>query len=223
LDPDATIVIPQHERADLTVAVVRALRTYEPVRWPIIVVDDGSRSSAAELVEQRCHDVRLLRQPHLGVTAAWNSGLQAVATPLVVLLNNDVTVGGRWVDPLLRPLRLGTAIVSGAEARIENSVPAAVLARLARREFIAGWCWAFRAGDVQMLGGFDGTLRMYFSDTDLQARLLGLEAAMDAPTVVRGLPLRHVGHGSTRFLSERRAIWTSDRARFIRKWMRSRP
>lgn len=219
---DATIIIPQHDGAELTVAVVRALRRREQAPWPIIVVDDGSTTDAADVVERACPDVCVLRQQHSGVTAAWNRGLRAVTTPLVLLLNNDVTVIGRWVDSLLQPLRDGPATLSGAELRRECAVPAAVLQRLQRTEFAAGWCWAFRLEDVLTLGGFDASLKFYFSDTDLQARLLKQQTRDGEPFIVAGLPLSHAGHQSMRRLTNCRALWEQDRARFIHKWTAGR-
>lgn len=215
---DATIIIPQHGQAELTIAVVRGLRRFERVRFPIVVVDDGSRPEAVALIEQSCGDVRLVRQPHLGVTAAWNRGLEQVATTFAVLLNNDVIVHGAWVDALVQPLREGSAALSGVELRRERAVSSTVLELLGRSEFLAGWCWAFRAADARGLGGFDESLRLYFSDTDLQARLLARTGRRSPPTVVRGLPLRHAGHATTRLLPDRVAMWQGDRARFIEKW-----
>ncbi|MBL8848070.1 MAG: glycosyltransferase [Planctomycetaceae bacterium] len=219
-EPDATIVIPQHGRAELTIGVVQAVRAQEPVRWPIVVVDDGSGKDAADAVARSCGDARLLRQSHRGVTAAWNHALRYVTTPLAVLLNNDVTITGTWVDALLRPLREGQAQLSGVELRRERSVPARVLGALGRCEFLAGWCWAFRMPDYRAVDGFDESLRLYFSDTDLQARLLA--AAGTEAAVVAGLPLRHLGHRSTQQLADRRAQWQSDRALFIEKWSTNR-
>ncbi|MFO1091830.1 MAG: glycosyltransferase [Planctomycetaceae bacterium] len=217
MEGDATIVIPQRGRAELTVAVVRALRRFERQLWPIIVVDDGSATDAAHAVERACQDVCVLQQRHLGVTAAWNRGLRAVTTSFAVLLNNDVTISGAWVDALVAPLREETVVLSGVELRRECAVPAAVLERVGRNEFAAGWCWAFRAEDVHAIGGFDASLRFYFSDTDVQARLLQLETV--APiAIAKGLPLRHAGHRSMQSLPDRRALWEQDRQRFIDKW-----
>jgi len=216
--PDATIIIPQHDCAELTLAAVRALRSRESQRWPIIVVDDGSSPGPAAELGQLPGDVQLLRQPHRGVTAAWNLGLRHVSTPLVVLLNNDVLIDGAWVDRLIEPLRLSSAVLSGVELRQERAVPAAILQRLGRTEFLAGWCWAFRAEAAREVGGFDSTLWLYFSDTDLQVRLLSSAATAAELAVIGPLPLRHVGHASTRFLPGRSVQWHADRARFIAKW-----
>lgn len=215
--PDATIVIPQYERPELTIRTVQQLRRRESTCWPIIIVDDGSRPETVELVERTCRDARVVRQAHRGVTAAWNCGLRVVASTLVVLLNNDVTIRGPWIDALLSPLRNG-AVISGTELRTERAAPAGVLRGIGSSEFVAGWCWAFRRDDVLAIGGFDESLRLYFSDTDMQARLLNADLGSGQPAVVCGLPLRHLGHRSTRMLADRRAIWEQDRRRFIRKW-----
>lgn len=215
---DATIVIPQHDGAELTLAVVGAVQRHESVPWPVIVVDDGSNSDAADVVVRRQADVTVLRQPHLGVTAAWSRGLAAVTTPLVVLLNNDVHVAGPWVDCLSQPIRDRRARVCGVELRRERAVPRPVLRSLGRSDFAAGWCWAFRAEDVHSIGGFDASLRFYFSDTDLQARLLRSTTPGSGLVIVSDLPLRHVGHRSMRRLPDRRALWEQDRQQFIEKW-----
>jgi GT2 family glycosyltransferase len=215
---DVTIVIPQHERSELTLATVSALRRYESRDWPILVVDDGSSADAAAKLEQLPDGVAVLRQPHRGVTAAWNLGLQHVTTPIVMLLNNDVLIDGAWVERLSEPVRDGRVAVSGVERRRERAVPADLLQQIGRSEFIAGWCWSFRTADARAMGGFDPTLWLYFSDTDLQARLLrNADIA-----IVDGLPLRHLGHRSTRSLAGRGAQWRADRARFIAKWRSDR-
>jgi GT2 family glycosyltransferase len=184
-----------------------------------MVIDDGSGAEAAAELEQLPRDVQLLRQPHRGVTAAWNLGLQHVATPIVVLLNNDVLIEGAWVERLIEPVRSGTAAISGVERRRERAVPESVLQRVGRNEFIAGWCWAFRTADARAIGGFDPTLWLYFSDTDLQARLLAKRRSFNEIAVIGDLPLRHIGHSSTRLLPGRSAQWRADRTRFIAKWM----
>lgn len=216
---DATIVIPQHDESELTLATVHALRRWESRCWPIMVVDDGSSAEAAVELEQLPDDVQLQRQPHRGVTAAWNLGLEHVTTPIVVLLNNDVLIDGAWVERLIEPLRCGTAAISGVELRRERAVHKSVLRRVGRSEFVAGWCWAFRAENARAIGGFDPTLWLYFSDTDLQARLLAKFQSSEEIAVVGDLPLRHIGHSSTRLLPGRSAQWRADRARFIAKWM----
>lgn len=215
---EATIIIPQHDRTDLTLSVVRALRHHETCSWPLVVVDDGSGAEAAAELERLPGDVRVVRQPHRGVTAAWNLGLEHVATPIVVLLNNDVRIDGAWVERLIRPVSERAATVSGVEVRQERAVPGNVLRHVGRSEFVAGWCWAFRKDDVEAVGGFDPTLWLYFSDTDLQARLLGRAGHDVRVAVVSDLPLRHVGHCSTRQLPGRSAQWRADRARFLAKW-----
>jgi glycosyltransferase involved in cell wall biosynthesis len=64
------------EEAFIAEALVSVLaQTYDAVE--VIVVDDGSGDHTAEIAE--AHDVRVLRRPHAGASAARNAGL-AVAT-----------------------------------------------------------------------------------------------------------------------------------------------
>jgi GT2 family glycosyltransferase len=216
---DATIIVPQHNRPELTIACVQSLRAHERADWPVIVVDDGSCGDALNRTRAALSDAVILSQPHRGVTAAWNLGVRSVSTPFVVLLNNDVVATGPWVRQLLRPLLREEALLSGIELREERAVSPRVLSALGLRQFLAGWCFAFSARVFDAVGGFDERLRLYFSDTDFQARVIR-DCGQENNRLIfqTGLPLRHAAHRSTRDLSDRHAIWLRDRAQFIGKW-----
>lgn len=215
---DATIIIPQHNRAELTIATVHALRRAESTAWPVIIVDDGSNPEAVAAVRSALPEVTLHEQAHHGVTRAWNAALRRSTTTYLVFLNNDVQITGAWVDALLEPLRTCSNLLSGVTLRRERAVPEWLLQRIGRSEFAAGWCFAVDRVAALAAGGFDERFRLYFSDTDFQARLLNSPQTRREPAVVERLPLRHAGHCSTRRLPSRREIWRQDRARFIRKW-----
>jgi GT2 family glycosyltransferase len=216
---DATIVIPQHGQAERTVACVRSLRLWEPHPWPVIVVDDGSPEKDRRMIRCALTDVTVIEQAHQGVTHAWNAATRWIDTPFTVFLNNDTLTGGRWVDALLAPLRSGSAVLSGAAWRDERALPTEIARRLPTTRFVEGWCCAVATAQVREIGLFDESLRLYFSDTDLQARLARAWGP-DCLAVVGdvGEALRHCGHASTRLLPDRRRIWAEDRRRFIRKW-----
>ena len=215
----ATIVIPQRNGAALTLACIESLRATDPVCWPVIVVDDGSDAVEREGVE-RCGvaGVRVIAQEGRGVSAAWNRGAELAATPLIVFLNNDVLFRGPAVGRLVRAIDLG-ALVAGARRRIERRLPERVLAQLPTRTFLEGWCFALRRDDFVRVGGFDEAMRVYWSDSDLQCRLLKT-AGRDGRSLVcvERLSVRHLGHRTTRQLVERRAQWKADRKVFIEKW-----
>lgn len=205
--PDTTLVIPQHNHGELTRDLIQSVRRHESQCWPVIVVDDGSEDCSAALIEAAAFtDCRVIEQSHRGVTAAWNTGLAEVTTEFVVLINNDVRVGGAFLDFLIEALRNRPASIAGVEWRVEP---------LIRRRALAGWCLGFAVDLWRDLGGFDEALKWYFSDTDFQCRAAnrGCELAS-----VVGLPLEHLGHQTTRHDPRRRAMWQSDRAQFLHKW-----
>ncbi|REK26539.1 MAG: glycosyltransferase [Planctomycetota bacterium] len=216
---DCTVVIPQHNEAHLTVECVRSLRRAEGMSCDVLIVDDGSDSSQVRIVQRELPGERVLTQLHRGVTVAWNHGARAASSRFLVFLNNDTLSRGPWIDDLLAPLRSGEAVMTGVCRRRERAVGPELLARLPAQQFLEGWCFAAAASDVERARGFDESLRLYFSDTDVQLRLLE-EAGLggEALQIARGLPLSHAGHCSTRMLPDRRKIWRRDRERFIEKW-----
>jgi GT2 family glycosyltransferase len=216
----ATIVIAQHGLSELTLECVRSFRRHHGDSTPIIIVDDGSPlASIRSIVSARLINVDLICRPRESVTSAWNSGAEAVKTPVIVFLNNDTTTLASWLDDLVAPLLDERVVVTGAEWRDEQAVPEGVLRRLPTRRFAAGWCFAVLRDDLEGVCGFDPSLETYFSDTDLQARILegrGLgESGIAIPVVGR---LRHIGHATAKRDPTRAARWRADRARFIATW-----
>jgi glycosyltransferase involved in cell wall biosynthesis len=89
-DPSVSVVIPvlDGERF-LGEAIASALaQTYRPTE--VIVVDDGSRDRSAAVAEEL--GARVLRRPHVGVSAARNAGIAEARGDLIALLDAD----DRW-------------------------------------------------------------------------------------------------------------------------------
>ena len=218
-EADATVVIPQFDRAELTCACIESLRRQEPIRWPVIVVDDGSSPGCADAVMARGFlDTTVIRQPHTGVTAAWNLGAAHATTPLIVFLNNDVLFMDSAIERLISCLRQGAALVSGAAWRRERLLPHRVLRRLSTDRFLQGWCLAVSAETLRAIGGFDESMKVYWSDTDFQVRVLRAAGDPQALVCRSDLPLHHLGHRTAHRLPNRCAAWRADRAAFIAKW-----
>jgi len=210
--PDVTLIIPQRNFGALTQACIRGLRDHESRCWPVIVVDDGSEDASREGIRNAgFENCRVISQPPLGVTAAWNAGIGRVETPWVILLNNDVLIDGPFVEWLMQPLRAGQAFITGAETRSEPL--------LLNRTLLSGWCFGFAVELWRELGGFEESLRLYWSDTDFQcSAMLRSAANKTALKCVASLPLRHLGHQTARHDPRRRELWQADRARFVTKW-----
>lgn len=215
---DVTVVTAMHGRSDLTLQLIEGLRFFEDALLPIIVVDDGSPEEVDRARIRELNDPQVMQicQPAIGVTAAWNRGIQNVGTRWLVLLNNDVHIAGPIVRALMTPLESRQHRLTGARLREETFVPEPVLSRHGGRQFLEGWCLAMACETWHELGGFDETLRLYWSDTDFQLRARTRWPAACCGVV--SIPVSHEHGATTRTLPDRRARWLADRSRFLEKW-----
>ena len=87
--PLVSVVIPTHNRRDLLAEAVASVReqTYDPIE--IIVIDDGSSDGTAKMIRERFPRVRLVRQPHRGVSAARNRGIAEAQGEYIAFLDSD--------------------------------------------------------------------------------------------------------------------------------------
>jgi GT2 family glycosyltransferase len=190
----------------------------------VIVVDDGSADGAADRVAREFAEIDIVGQPRRGVTAAWNHGARLATTERLVFLNNDAESHGPWMERLTRPLLDPDIAITGAADRVESAMQAVRLNCPVPSRLLEGWCFALRRRELVELGGFDESLKLYFSDTDLQIRMWQRRGGRDSSLyVARGLPIRHAGHRTTRRLDERRSTWLRDRERFLEKWSAVEP
>ncbi len=221
------VVIAQYGQWDLTLNCLATLqRHHAPTVAQIVLVDDGSpQAECRRQLQMQATGCEVLVLPqNQGVTAAWNVGsrllLHDPAVDVLVFLNNDVTTLGPWLERLSYPIRFGGAKMSGVTWRQERRLPLSVLQQLPTQRFLTGWCFAVQRAAFLELGGFDPRLQLYFSDTDLQCRLLqqNLSPKNDPLWVVDELAVRHGGHRTTRQVVDRSAQWERDQRRFVSKW-----
>lgn len=212
------LIIPQFNQVHLTLQSIRALRQFEPVQWPVVVVDNGSSpDSIRRLHELRDPAVHVLTRTHAGLTSAWNFAARQSQADSLIFLNNDTVSTGPWVERLLAPLRLGTAVVSGVATRCETQLASPV-------DLLAGWCFAFRRETFVTVGGFDPAMQLYFSDTEFLLRVRERFATTSTSefVAVSGLPISHIGHATAHLLPSRKAQWLADRKAFLARWQECR-
>jgi len=66
---------------------------------PVAVIDNGSSDGSVEWIEQAFPGVLMIQLPeNKGYAGGYNEGLKSIATPFIVLLNNDVEVTPGWLD-----------------------------------------------------------------------------------------------------------------------------
>lgn len=84
-----SVIIPVFERRDLIARALASVATQSLPASEIIVVDDGSIDGTADVVRRNFPQVKLIRQPHRGVSAARNRGIEQAAGDWIALLDSD--------------------------------------------------------------------------------------------------------------------------------------
>ncbi|MEL7282084.1 MAG: glycosyltransferase, partial [Pseudomonadota bacterium] len=101
-DPKVSVIIPAHNKVELTYLCLCALLlAYNEVSFEVIVVDDASSDQTAQL-EDFVSGITVLRhaEPQRFIRAC-NAGVAAARGEYVVLLNNDTEPTAGWLDALV--------------------------------------------------------------------------------------------------------------------------
>lgn len=90
--PRVSVLLPALDAAAKIAAALDSVRRQSLADWECVVVDDGSRDATAAIVgavAQRDPRFRLLRQPHGGIVAALEAGLDACRGELIARMDAD--------------------------------------------------------------------------------------------------------------------------------------
>ncbi len=93
--PDTTVILTHFERPSLAEQALRALAVQSDNNFNVVLVDDGSQSSAAvEFLEQASRGIgglkiQVVRQPNKYLGAARNAGLRHAQGSYVIFLDDD--------------------------------------------------------------------------------------------------------------------------------------
>lgn len=97
------IIIPNLNGRALLSDCLQSLRiqTFEDFR--VTVVDNGSKDGSAEMMKETFPEVNLIALPeNLGFAGGVNRGIRAAASPLILLLNNDIEMAPDCLEKLVR-------------------------------------------------------------------------------------------------------------------------
>lgn len=87
--PLVTVIIPTFNRVDVLPRSIHSVlkQTFQDIE--LIVIDDGSTDSTADLIAGASDSIRYSRQEHKGVSAARNTGIVASHGKLIAFLDSD--------------------------------------------------------------------------------------------------------------------------------------
>jgi len=109
--PHVYVVIPAHNRRELTLSCAEALEAQSYNSTTVVVIDDGSTDGTAAALERSFPNVVVLHgDGNLWWTGATAAGVEWVlgrcsTEDYVLTLNNDTTVGPEYVETLVRVCR----------------------------------------------------------------------------------------------------------------------
>jgi dolichyl-phosphate beta-glucosyltransferase len=142
---DLSIVVPaynEEHRLPPTLEALHAFLARQPLRWEIVVVDDGSRDGTCAVVEDamaRIPGLRLVRQwPNRGKGAAVRAGMLAARGQIRVMSDADGSMSPDQLPRLLAPIlaceaeiSIGSRYAPGARASAKQPAYRVLWSRLA--------------------------------------------------------------------------------------------
>jgi N-acetylglucosaminyl-diphospho-decaprenol L-rhamnosyltransferase len=229
------VVIPAHDRYDLTAKCLRHLAA-QTIAHHVIVVDNGSTDDTRARVASEWPEVQLeFSDEHRGFPETCNRGVAAGSGELVVLLNNDVDCRPEFLEHLRAPFedpRMGTAtpLLLQVDERLIDSVGLVADVTLsgfprqqgrdsseaaAKRPLLlgpSGGAAAYRRSAWEEVGGLDEAITFYMEDLELALRLraAGWQAALASDAV--GVHLGSATHGH-------RSAWQRGHSGFARGYI----
>ena len=180
--PAATAVISTWNKRDVVAENLDSLRAQTLPFAQVIVVDNASTDGTAELVAREYPEVRLIVMPHseYGACETFNVGFASAQTPLVAILDDDITLPPHWLERTTERLLAEpetTAVVSTEV--IEPGMPPEYVARskAAGRRYMSTFrgCGSLaRRAALEEAEYYDERLFIYGNERDLTCRLLNL-------------------------------------------------
>ncbi len=180
--PRVSVIVCTHNGSRTLRACLQGLRELEYPDLEVIVVDDGSTDTSAEIAST--FGFRLISTENNGLATARNIGLQAATGEIVAYLDDDASPDVHWLHylalgfqdgryagvggPNLPPPESGAVATCVADA---PGGPTHVLVSDCEAEHIPGCNMAFRKSALEDLGGFDPQFRVAGDDVDICWRL----------------------------------------------------
>ncbi len=233
---DIDIIIPHYGGTDITWRCLMHLWCFAPPmpKTRIAVVDDCSPDNMPVIgkwLEKTGTALYTRHEQNLGCTNGWNTGLVMTETdraPWVGFMNNDAAIMPGAIQRMLAVGNSGYAIVCAKDFKIESDIeessfdPSVAIAslngptKIINGEYLSTF-FIVRREVLDSTGGFDGTLRHTYGDTDFMIRMSKLghgSVVVENALVYHGLSISSKRLGLTTAIS----MFMRDTTAFKEKW-----
>lgn len=181
--PRVSVVVATYNGSKWLRICLRSLMKLNYPDYEVIVVDDGSTDSVAEIAKT-FERVRYIRQKNMGLSVARNTGMEAATGEIVAYTDDDCRADEDWLYYLAGDLAESDFVAMGGHNFLppdDSPTAAAVMAAPGgpihvmltetEAEHIPGCNMAFRKGALESIGGFDPVYRKAGDDVDVCWRL----------------------------------------------------
>ncbi|MBN2505257.1 MAG: glycosyltransferase [Verrucomicrobia bacterium] len=182
--PRVSVVVASYNGGRTLRACLDSLQRLHYPDYEVILVDDGSTDDTPAIAAA-WPQVRYVRQPNLGLSAARNAGVAAATGEIVAFTDADCRADEDWLWYLVGDLvRGGWAGIGGhnflppddssvaAVVAASPGGPAQVMLTDRQAEHVPGCNMAFWKWTLEAIGGFDPVFRQAGDDVDVCWRLM---------------------------------------------------
>jgi O-antigen biosynthesis protein len=180
--PHLSVIVCSHNGEHTLPDCLEGLLDLEYLDFEVIVVDDGSTDSTADIVRE--YGFRLIKTENLGLSNARNIGMRAASGEIIAYLDDDARPDPHWLAYLAATFLStehagvgGPNITHPSDGLIAECVgmapgnPTHVLLSDREAEHIPGCNMAFRKASLEEIGAFDTRFRVAGDDVDICWRL----------------------------------------------------
>ncbi|MDO8433958.1 MAG: glycosyltransferase [Candidatus Binatus sp.] len=182
--PMVSVVICAYNAERTMRRCLESLRKLDYPNYEVVIVDDGSRDSTAE-ISMDFPEFRLIRQSNKGLSVARNVGLHAARGELIAYTDSDCVVDPHWLTLMMRSMVEndfdgcgGPNYAPHEDGWIEAccaaspGAPCHVLVGQDRAEHLAGCNMVFSKAALLKIGAFDPQYTAAGDDVDICWRLI---------------------------------------------------
>jgi len=87
--PEVSVIIPTYDRGWIIEEALDSVIAQDFKDFELIVVDDGSTDNTRDILKSCPHEIKVIHQQNLGVSAARNQGIASASGKLIAFLDSD--------------------------------------------------------------------------------------------------------------------------------------